>query len=123
VNAGGLRTSRQVETLISRMDAVVTTRLHGTVLSIKNGVPPVAVDPIAGGAKILRQARAIGWPVVLTVDEITAGKLQSALDFCLTEDARREARACAARACHAIDAMRHQFLTGIGENEGRAIEP
>ena len=36
------------------MDAVVTTRLHGTVLAIKNGVPPVVIDPIAGGRKVLR---------------------------------------------------------------------
>lgn len=50
-----------------RMDAVVTTRLHGMVFALKN-VPALAVDPIRGGAKILRQAEAIGWPVVFVAD-------------------------------------------------------
>ena len=71
VNSTGLRTPREVESLIARMDVVFTTRLHGTVLSIKNGVPPVVVDPIAGGKKVLSQARALGWPVVFTADEVS----------------------------------------------------
>jgi hypothetical protein len=117
VNSNGFRTAAEVESLIARMDAVVTTRLHGTVLSIRNGVPPVAIDPIAGGAKILHQARAIGWPVVLTADEITDTKLQAALDFCLSDEARREARMCAARARASIEAMRDRFLTAVNDNE------
>ncbi len=46
------------------MDIVVTTRLHGMVLALKNGVPAIAVDPIVGGAKITQQARAINWPIL-----------------------------------------------------------
>src|SRR5262249_42294236 len=36
VNETGLRTPSEVETLIARMDVVLTTRLHGLVLAIKN---------------------------------------------------------------------------------------
>ena len=97
-NAGGLRTSAEVESLIARMDAVVTTRLHGTVLALKAGVPALAVDPIAGGAKIRRQVEAIGWPVCFLADELNDADLQRALDYCLTEDARERARACRDRA-------------------------
>ena len=62
INSTGLRTPAEVESLIARMDVVLTTRLHGMVLALKNGVPAIAIDPIAGGAKIRRQAETIGWP-------------------------------------------------------------
>lgn len=65
-NRTGLRSAAQVESLIAHMDVVVTTRLHGLVLAIKNGVPVLAVDPIKDGAKISAQAAAIDWPVVLS---------------------------------------------------------
>lgn len=81
VNRTGLRTPPEVESLIARMDVVVTTRLHGTVLALKNGVPSVAVDPIAWGAKIRRQAETVGWPVVFTADTLTDAALQEAFDY------------------------------------------
>lgn len=115
VNATGLRTPREIESLIARMDVVVTTRLHGTVLAIKNSVPPVVVDPIAGGAKVASQARAIGWPIVLTADEVTGEKLGQAFEYCLTEAARVEAAKCNQRARQAIDVMRAEFLAKIAD--------
>lgn len=57
----------QFDALIARMDLVVTTRLHGLVLALRNGVPALAVDPVAGGAKVAAQGRAWDWPVA-TVD-------------------------------------------------------
>jgi hypothetical protein len=35
-----------------------------------NSVLVEAIDPEVGGAKIMRQAEAIGWPVVFTVDAL-----------------------------------------------------
>jgi hypothetical protein len=58
-------TAAQVEAVIARADVVVTTRLHGLVLALKQGVPALAVDPVAGGAKVAAQAAAWGWPVLL----------------------------------------------------------
>ena len=52
----------------------MTTRLHGLVLALKNGVPAVAIDTVAGGAKVARQADALGWPV-LAADSLTASEL------------------------------------------------
>jgi hypothetical protein len=117
-NKTGLRVPAEVEALLARMDVVLTTRLHGTVLSLKNGVPVVAVDPIAGGAKILRQAETIGWPVVFTADAVSDDALSDALDFCLTPAARDRAAACAARAREAVDRTRAEFLAGLAA-EGR----
>lgn len=112
-NSAGLRTPREVASLITRVDAVVTTRLHGLALALSRGVPALAIDPIADGAKILRQAQAIGWPVVFTADAISDAKIQSALDFCLSEEARREARRCAERARERVLALRDEFITAL----------
>jgi Polysaccharide pyruvyl transferase len=61
----GPATAAQIESAIAATDVVVTTRLHGLVLALKNGVPALAVDPVAGGAKVARQAAAWDWPVLL----------------------------------------------------------
>lgn len=38
-------------------------------LALKKRVPALAVDPVAGGAKVAAQARAWSWPAVVTVPE------------------------------------------------------
>ena len=75
-NASGLRTPAEIETVIARMDVVVTTRLHGLALALRNGVPVVAVDPVAGGDKITAQARAVDWPCGFAVDEASDDVLE-----------------------------------------------
>jgi hypothetical protein len=102
-NATGLRTASEVEALIARMDAVITTRLHGLVLALKNGVPALAVDPIAGGAKVRRQAESVGWPAVFTADGLTDAALAERLDWCLTPAARAAADACGRAARQAVE--------------------
>lgn len=114
VNATQLRTPAEVESLIARADVVLTTRLHGTVLALKNGVPAVAVDPVRGGAKILRQARTIGWPQVFTADAVTDAALAEAYAYCLTPEARRAARDCADRAREAVRPVRDEFIRAMG---------
>jgi hypothetical protein len=114
-NKTGLRTPAEVESLVGRMDVVLTTRLHGMVLALKNGVPAVAVDPVAGGAKIVRQAHTLGWPVVFIADQATEAALGQALDFCLTEAGRSQACACATRARNHLDAAKHQFSSALSK--------
>lgn len=80
---GAFHSPAEVEALVARMDVVVTTRVHGMVHALKQGLPAVAVDPISGGAKIRRQAEAVGWPVVLTADGLSEKALHEALDYCL----------------------------------------
>jgi hypothetical protein len=113
VNEVGLRTPAEVETLISRTDALVTTRLHGLVLALKNGVPAVPIDPEAGGAKLARQAETVGWPICFIADDLDSRALEEAFDYCLTEDARALARTCAERA--------RQQLAAIDAEVGREI--
>jgi hypothetical protein len=105
-----LRTPAEIESLIARMDIVLTTRLHGLVLSLKNGVPVIAVDPIAGGAKIRRQAETIGWETVFTADKVTDELLHDAFDCCLTKEAKIKAEQCAERARQIIEKVRNEFV-------------
>ena len=112
-NRTGLRTAGEIEALISRMDLVLTTRLHGMVLAIKNGVPALAVDAIAGGAKVTRQAKALGWPVCLAAENLADGDLQKAYGYCRSPEARAKARECAAAARAKLESLRGEFLAHL----------
>lgn len=105
----------QVETVLARMDYVITTRLHGLVLSLKNGVPAVAVDCISGGAKVYNQAVTLGWPAVLLHDQLA--DLGKWADWCLTPEARETAKRCSA-----IDfgPVRKKFKKSLAIPDGHA---
>ena len=89
-NAGGLKTPEQINAMIARMDFVVTTRMHGLVMALRNGVPAVAVDAIRGGAKVIAQARSVDWPLAITVDELTEEWLCDAIARCRSTEIRRD---------------------------------
>jgi hypothetical protein len=109
-NKGGLRTPGEIESIIARMDVVVTTRLHGTVLALKNGVPVIAIDPIANGAKIARQVATFGWPVLLQTDLVKDGDLLNAFDYCLTAEAKSKAIECAQIATQMVRQTKQDFI-------------
>lgn len=109
-NSTGLRTAAEIENMISRMDIVVTTRLHGTVLAIKSGVPPVVIDPIVGLGKISAQVRALGWRVALDMTTLNDRSLETAFDYCLTPQARTEAVACRNRAIGQLNRVQENFI-------------
>lgn len=113
VNFAGLRTSAEIESLVARVDALVTTRLHGLVLALRNNVPALAIDPEPGGGKILRQARAIDWPWVLCADALSPEALEHALSECLSPAARARAGECARRAGVRVRASRDELVRGI----------
>ena len=117
VNATGLRSAAQIESLIARMDVVITTRMHGLALSIRNGVPVVAVDSVAGGAKVTRQAQSLGWPH-LAAEAVSQESLGRAFDACLAPEARERARECARRARGALQSAADAFLADF--ERGRA---
>lgn len=115
-NITGLRSPAEVESIIARMDVVITTRLHGTVLAIKNGVPAIAIDPEAGGAKICRQANTIGWPVAFAADAVTDQALEQAFDYCLTPEAKVKAKECQERAFNLLEELRDQFFAAMADH-------
>ena len=92
-------TAAELEAVLRRLDMVVTTRLHGLVLALRNGVPALAVDPVGGGAKVAAQARAWDWPAIVTVDgaqdpcRLDRAALDRWWGWCLSPDGGRRARA------------------------------
>lgn len=108
------RSSAEVVALAARMDAVVTTRLHGMVLALAAGTPVVAVDPVEGGAKLVRQAEALGWPCVFTPETARPEALSRALNWCLTDEAAQRARTCTIGARHRVELLQDRIRAALG---------
>ncbi|MET7937127.1 polysaccharide pyruvyl transferase family protein [Streptomyces sp. NPDC005322] len=77
-------TPEQFESVLERLDLVVTDRLHGLVLALRAGTPALAVDPVDGGAKVTAQARAAGWPATLSAGQLHCAELDRWWSWCLT---------------------------------------
>ena len=109
-------TAAQVEAVIGRADVVVTTRLHGMVLALKQGVPVLAVDPVTGGAKVAAQAAAWGWPVLLPRSGhpvLDRGELDRLWSWCRSAEGRaRAGSALGARHTSPLTADLLSVLTG-----------
>lgn len=113
LNCTGLGSEAQIESLIARVDVLLTTRLHGLVYAIKHGVPALAIDPVAGGDKVILQARTLGWPHAYLVEETTEEILARSLDYCLSESGRENARECSMRARDSILDIKNMFMAAL----------
>jgi hypothetical protein len=109
----GRRCPGEVGALLARMDVVLTNRLHGLALSLKQGVPAVAVDGVEGGAKVSRQAQALGWPV-LGVDSLTDERLAASFEYCLSPEGREAAAAARRHGVEAAARVEQEFLAALG---------
>ena len=112
-NEHGLTSAAQVESVISKMDAVVTTRLHGAAIALRRLVPPIVIDSVPGGTKVLAQMRRIGWPLVFDVAELDPGKLREALNFALTPAAKQLAAERSAAAREELASVERRFLDAL----------
>ncbi|HVG48564.1 MAG TPA: polysaccharide pyruvyl transferase family protein [Rubellimicrobium sp.] len=122
-NQNGLRSPEEFESLLARMDVLLTTRLHGVALALKNGVPVVALDAIRGGGKVLPQARALGWPEVFAADAVSEADLVAALDRCLAPGARDRAFACAQSARETLASLEAEFAQALTAPPGPRAMP
>jgi polysaccharide pyruvyl transferase len=110
----GLRTPEQLLSALQRIDILFTNRLHGMVFALKAGLPVIAIDAVEGGAKVLAQAQEVGWPKCIPIEEATPARLNEAIEWCLTDEAREVARACRDAAAKDLGGLKSQFLTAIG---------
>ncbi len=102
------------ETLLSRMDVVVTTRLHGLALALRAGLPALAVDPVEGGGKVTAQASAWQWPAILSaVQAGDPGRLDELWAWCLSPDARQAATTAARTAPADAEALLAALVTDL----------
>lgn len=60
----------EIESAYSSCDLVITTRLHGALLSLRHRVPFIALDQITGGAKVSSVLADCGWPFVFRMDSL-----------------------------------------------------
>jgi hypothetical protein len=67
----------QLESLIGKCDYIITSRMHGLVYSLKCDIPALAIDCVAGGAKVTAQAEAVGWPAIVNGDGITVEDIEN----------------------------------------------
>jgi hypothetical protein len=112
-NEHGLRTPGEVEAMFTRLDWLVTTRLHGLVLALKNGVPVIAIDAVPGGGKISRQCRHIGWPCYQDLGLLSDERLDEAVAYVSGAAARSQAAQCAAKAALEVTRMQHRVETAL----------
>ncbi|WP_460962877.1 polysaccharide pyruvyl transferase family protein [Parasphingorhabdus pacifica] len=91
-------TADEFACLIARTDLVITTRLHGIVFALCEGVPALAIDPVEGGGKVTAQTAAWQWPAVISAEELAGPRPRQVLDrwwtWCRSDEARELAIAC-----------------------------
>lgn len=109
-NTAGLRTPQEIDSLFRRMDVVVTSRLHGTILALKNAVPVVAVDPVEGGGKISFQTSVLRWPAVIPWSQLSSASLDEAFAFCVSDEGRSRAADVRQKGRTEIELLREQFV-------------
>jgi hypothetical protein len=122
-NVAGIGTAAEFEAICSRLDIMVTTRLHGTVLSLKNGVPVLAVDAVSGGDKVTRQTKMLGWPESVILDTTSDEELLAAVMRCLQPEARKLAANCAVRARALLSDYDNAFIGALAALPDPARRP
>jgi len=79
-----------IEAQYRSCDLILTTRFHGAVTALRAGVPFVAIDQIAGRAKVLPLLSPLGWPGVFRIDEADADEIVRTGVRLVEEDMSRE---------------------------------
>jgi hypothetical protein len=103
------------EALLSRMDVVVTTRLHGLALALRAGIPALAVDPVDGGGKVTAQATAWPWPAMVPADQAAdRDRLDELWAWCLSPDGRQTAAAAARSGPGSAEALLTALVAELG---------
>ena len=112
-NQYGLTSIDQVESAIRKMDIVITTRLHGAVLSLRNGTPPVVIDSVPEGAKVTRQMRTLDWPLAYTIKNIDEDQLLDAVKTALQESSKEKAVQVIKIAEEKLQTIKHTFIKAL----------
>jgi hypothetical protein len=112
-------TPDQFDAIVRRLDAVVTTRLHGLVVALRCGVPALAVDPVEGGGKVAAQAQAWEWPALMVAEPVLDGtaELRQWWRWCLSPKGRELAATRAADAAHQPDRLVAALMGALGAPE------
>ncbi|MCJ7716357.1 MAG: polysaccharide pyruvyl transferase family protein [Anaerolineales bacterium] len=110
LNIMNIWNKNQYESIVSRTDLVVTNRLHGVVLSLKNSVPVIAIDPVVGGGKVTAQVKALEWPILISAEEFSEGKLHQTITYCLRNNLQEALIKSQQQALLSIEETKNKFL-------------
>lgn len=112
-NQYGLSSIDQIESTIRHMDIVITTRLHGAVLSLRNGTPPVVIDSVPEGAKVTRQMEALDWPLRHTIADLSEAQLITSINSALTQASHDLALKVANMAEKKLQKLRDSYILSL----------
>ena len=96
------------------VDIILTTRLHGSLFGLSKAKPIIAVDQIAGGAKVTSVLNAIEWPYVFQSNTISLNDLKNCVERwedCYPIDAIIASQANARRAARQTIALAVSLIT------------
>ncbi len=110
-NPTSVRTIEQFESLASRMDYVISSRLHGLVLSLRTGIPVIAIDPIQGGGKVTAQARAIDWPLLIAAEDVSVERIREMATRCMDRSTKPDIERSQRLAAEHMARTRADFIT------------
>jgi len=110
LNIMNISNKNQFESIVSRTDLVVTNRLHGVVLSLKNAIPVIAIDPVEGGGKVTAQVKALGWPILISAEEFTEEKLHQTINYCLSNNLQEALIKSQQQAFQSIEGTKNKFI-------------
>jgi hypothetical protein len=72
----------------SNLDLVITTRMHGLLLSLSMGIPVIAMDQIEGGKKVTNISNKIEWDWCYSVKDINLSDITQCLSQVFEADTR-----------------------------------
>lgn len=64
-----------IESQFADVDLVITTRLHGCLLSLRHRTPFIAIDQIFGGYKIATMMSGLSWPYTIRIEDLSYQQL------------------------------------------------
>lgn len=97
-------TADGIDALYADCDLIITSRFHGAVMALRYNVPFIAIDQIAGGAKVYDLLAPLGWPHCYRIDDASIAQLPDLAGQLLLEpdmDALNDARTKAIDQCAA----------------------
>ena len=95
-----LRETNTVDAIKSKfrdVDMVITTRMHGVLLSLGAGKPVIALDQMPGGAKVSSICGKISWPFHFPASSASSQVLAKAFDVLVSAEASNHVLAAQAR--------------------------
>jgi hypothetical protein len=125
-NESSLANASEVLSVMAKMDVIITNRLHGLVFALKAGVPAIAIDGISGGGKVLAQAKVLGWPMALGVDDASPDRLMEMYLWCRSQDGKSAAANAAETArgsLENVEALFNEAVKGDFEEAPVPAEP